>query len=58
MRVRFGKSQLRFTIYREARQFLDGLRVRVVEGTYDERDYQNDNPLGFSNQALADDSQP
>jgi hypothetical protein len=50
MRVRFGRSQLRFTTYREARQFLNGLRFKAVEGTYDERDYQKDNPLGFSNQ--------
>jgi hypothetical protein len=50
MRVRFGKSQLRFTTYREARQFLNGLRFKAVEGTYDERDYQKNNPLGFSNQ--------
>ncbi|MCE5336450.1 MAG: hypothetical protein LLG06_17870 [Desulfobacteraceae bacterium] len=46
--VRFGrKIYLRFTNYEEASRALTGLRFKVDEGTYDERDYRKSNPLGF-----------
>ena len=47
-RVQFGRqTRKRFTTYREAERFLDGLRWEVDQGTYDPRDYRVDNPLGF-----------
>jgi hypothetical protein len=50
--VKFGRDIFRrFQVYREARQFLEGLRYKTVEGTFDARDYKQDNPLGFANQA-------
>ena len=39
----------RFNTYEEAFHFLTGLRFKQDEGTYDERDYQKANPLGFAN---------
>ncbi len=46
--VRFGrKVYLRFTNYDEASRALTGLRFKVDEGTFDERDYRKSNPLGF-----------
>lgn len=49
--VKFGRSvRKRFTNFLEAKQFLTGLRFKTIEGTFDERDYQNSNPLGFENQ--------
>jgi len=33
--------------YQLARRFLDGLRFKVEEGTFDHRDYKSDNPLGY-----------
>jgi len=50
MRVQFGRDvRRRFGggNYRAARQFLEGLRWKTVEGTFDHRDYQAENPLGF-----------
>lgn len=48
MRVHFGKEvKRRFGDYRSARQFLEGLRWKTVEGTFDYRDYCGANPLGF-----------
>ncbi len=35
--------------YIEARRFLDGIRFKTQEGTFDYRDYRADNPLGFAN---------
>lgn len=52
MRVKFGTTYGRFSEYKPARQFLDGLRYKSVEGTYDARDYKKDAPLGFENQAI------
>ncbi len=42
----------RFRDYRSAQRFLTGLRFHVDQGTFDPRDYQKDNPLGFENLAL------
>ncbi len=50
--VRFGRKICkRFQSYAEAAQFLNGIRFKTAEGTFDRRDYQKDNPLGFANQA-------
>lgn len=50
--VRFGRDiTKRFQNYREARQFLEGLRFKTVEKTFDKRDYKKNNPLSFANQA-------
>ncbi len=47
-RVQFGRgTRKRFSHYVEAERFLDGLRFKVDEGTYDPRDYRADYPLGF-----------
>ena len=52
-RVQFGRmTRKRFSVYREAERFLDGLRWEVDQGTYDHRDYRVDYPLGF--ETLAD----
>jgi integrase len=52
-RVQFGrKTRKRFSIYREAERFLDGLRWEVDQGTFDPRDYRTDYPLGFEALAL------
>jgi integrase len=45
VRRRFGNN------YNQARQFLAGLRYKMVEGTFDARDYKIENPLSFTNQA-------
>lgn len=50
--VRFGREICkRFPSYVEAAQFLNGIRFKTAEGTFDRRDYQKDFPLGFANQA-------
>ena len=52
-RVQFGrKTRKRFSHYREAERFLNGLRWEVDEGTFDSRDYRINNPLGFETLAL------
>lgn len=51
LRVHFGKVKRRFKSYPEAQRFLTGLRYKTDESTFDERDYSNDKPLGFSNLA-------
>jgi integrase len=52
-RVQFGrKTRRRFSVYKEAERFLDGLRWEVDQGTYDSRDYRIDYPLGFETLAL------
>ncbi|MBT4637840.1 MAG: hypothetical protein HOC09_03360 [Deltaproteobacteria bacterium] len=52
MFVRFGNDVFkRFHSYKEAAQFLAGLRYKSVEGSYDKRDYKASNPLGFETQA-------
>ena len=51
-RVHFGRgTKKRFSVYREAERFLDGLRWEVDQGTYDPRDYRINHPLGFETQA-------
>lgn len=50
--VRFGRGIFkRFSSYPEASRFLNGLRFKTDECTFDERDYKRANPLGFSNLA-------
>lgn len=53
--VRFGKLTKRFKRHEKekAEYFLSGLRFKEYEGTYDIRDYQQAQPLGFTNQAEA-----
>jgi integrase len=47
-RVGFGKEiNKRFEDLREAEQFLNGIRFKTSEGTFDVRDYRTGNPLGF-----------
>ena len=47
-RVQFGRNtRRRFSVYREAERFLDGLRWEVDQDTYDPRDYRLTNPLGL-----------
>jgi len=45
--VRFDKVFKNFTSYVEASQFLNGLRYKSVEGTFDAKDYRKDKPYGF-----------
>lgn len=47
--VRFDNIFKRFKTYEKAARFLNGLRFKTDESTYDERDYRRDNPLGFIN---------
>jgi integrase len=48
-RVRFGRDiHKRFKTFQEAERFLTGLRYEVDKGTFDPRDYQKDQPLGFT----------
>lgn len=48
--VRFGrKVRKRFNNFDKAERFLIGLRYEVDRGTFDSRDYQSTNPLGFTN---------
>ncbi len=57
VRLKYGQklTQKQFTCkrgeesYKFARRFLDGLRFKIEEGTYDYRDYRADAPLGFQN---------
>lgn len=47
--VQFGRIiRKRFSIYREAERFLDGLRYEVDKGTFDPRDYSARMPLSFT----------
>lgn len=47
--VRFGRNiRKRFSSFSQAERFLIGLRYEVDRGTFDPRDYQSGNPLGFS----------
>ena len=48
--VRFKNITRRFDSLKEAERFLNGLRFKVDEGTFDPRDYRKDLPLGFQNQ--------
>lgn len=47
--VKFGGILKRFRSYDNAFRFLNGLRFKTDESTFDERDYKRDNPLGFTN---------
>lgn len=49
--VRFGNLTKRFDEYKAAERFLNGLRFKSDEGSFDPRDYRKDNPLGFANLA-------
>lgn len=50
--VKFGKYiNRRFKSYHLASRFLTGLRYETDRGTFDIRDHQSHNPLGFSNLA-------
>lgn len=51
LRVRFRGVRRRFNNYEDASNFLSGVRFKAKEGSFDERDYRADNPLGFSNYA-------
>lgn len=48
-RVKFGKVNRRFKSYKSAHRLLTGLRFKTDEGSFDLRDYQTSNPLGFEN---------
>jgi integrase len=49
---KFGRQIFkRFTSFEEASRFLNGVRFKNDEGTYDSRDYKRDNCLGFANLA-------
>jgi hypothetical protein len=48
-KAKFGKLCKRFQSYAEAQRTLNGWRFKTDEMTFDARDYQRDNPLGFSN---------
>lgn len=46
--VRFGRYiQKQFKTYDKAAQFLNGLRFKTGEGTFDIKDYQSDKPYSF-----------
>lgn len=47
--VKFGVIFKRFRDYDEAHRFLNGVRFKTDEKTFDARDYQRDNPLSFTN---------
>lgn len=48
--VRFGRKLTKhFKSLQEAERFLTGIRYESDRGTFDIRDYQKDNPLGFAN---------
>jgi integrase len=52
-RVRFGRDiHKRFKTFQEAERFLTGLRYEVDKGTFDPRDYRQEQPLGFTTLAL------
>jgi integrase len=48
--VKFGRDiYRRFQSYEAAARFLNGIRFKTDEGTFDIRDYRKNNPLGFEN---------
>ncbi|MFH1152802.1 MAG: hypothetical protein V1793_03205 [Pseudomonadota bacterium] len=48
--VRFGRDvQKQFRSYDRAAQFLNGVRFKTSEGSFDARDYQADKPFAFCN---------
>ncbi len=48
-KAKFGRLYKRFSDYSAAQRFLTGVRFKTDEHTFDARDYQRDNPLGFTN---------
>jgi len=48
-KVKFGEITKRFKSYEDASRFLNGVRFKTDERTFDPRDYKRDNPLSFSN---------
>ncbi|MEW5734977.1 MAG: site-specific integrase [Thermodesulfobacteriota bacterium] len=46
-RVSFGSLCKRFRSYQEAERWLNGVRFKTDEQLFDERDYRQENPLGF-----------
>lgn len=48
-KLKFKDICRRFSSYRDATDYLTGLRFKVNENTFDHRDYQTSNPLSFSN---------
>ena len=53
-KVKFGRAICRRFggDYKAAQRFLNGLRYKHDEGSFDVRDYRSDNPLGFETLAL------
>jgi integrase len=49
MSVRFKGVHKRFRSYEEASRFLNGLRFKTDEQTFDDRDYKKEQPLSFTN---------
>jgi hypothetical protein len=50
--VKFGREiYRRFQSYEAAARFLNGIRFKTDEGSFDIRDYKKENPLGFENLA-------
>ena len=47
-KVIFGSITKRFKSYNDADRFLNGIRFKTDESTFDERDYRKNNPLGFT----------
>lgn len=50
-RVIFKGVHIRCSSYEEASQTLSGMRFKFREGSFDDRDYRKDQPLGYSNLA-------
>lgn len=48
--VKFDGVWQRHRTYDSASRALNGFRFKTDEGTFDERDYKRDNPLGFETQ--------
>jgi len=49
LQLRFGTITRRFQNYEEAYRMLNGLRYKTDEKTFDPKDYQTSQPLGFEN---------
>lgn len=49
IRIKFGAITKRFREYERAQRFLNGVRFKTDEKTFDSRDYRRDNPLSFTN---------
>jgi len=50
-RVYFRGITRRFSSYEQAQRFLNGVRFKTDEGRFDEREYRQGDPLGFTNLA-------